>query len=141
MSFSLNKVMLIGNLGKDAEVRFTTNNISVTTFNLAVTRSFKKDDKWQNEVTWFYVVAYDISDYYKSMLKKGKKFYVEGRISFREYTDKHGVKKNVTEIISEKLIPLDSSSKEQTEISEPEQEVNNVVEDNQVQAESDDLPF
>ncbi|PIW69298.1 MAG: single-stranded DNA-binding protein [Ignavibacteriales bacterium CG12_big_fil_rev_8_21_14_0_65_30_8] len=140
MSFSLNKIMLIGNLGKDAETRFTTNNLSVTTFSLATTRSYKdKEGAWQNETTWHNLVGYNLSDYYKENLKKGKKFYVEGRISKRDYTDKEGVKKYVTDTIVEKLIPLDSSGSggnydksNSDKVSEPDADVS---EDNE------DLPF
>ena len=108
MAFSLNKVMLIGNLGKDAETRFTTNNLSITSFSLATTRSFKdKEGNWQNETTWHNLVGYNLSDYYKENLKKGKKFYIEGRISKRDYTDKEGIKRYATDTIVEKLIPLD----------------------------------
>jgi len=108
MAFSLNRIMLIGNLGQDAENRFTTNNLSVTTFSLATTRSYKgKDGNWVNETTWHNIVSYNLPDFYKDQLKKGKKFYVEGRLSKRDYTDKEGVKRYVTEIISEQLIPLE----------------------------------
>jgi single-strand DNA-binding protein len=108
MAFALNKVMLIGNLGNDAENRFTTNNLSVTTFSLATTRGYKgKDGNWVNETTWHNVVCYNLPDFYKEQLKKGKKFYVEGRISKRDYTDKENIKRYITEIISEKLIPLE----------------------------------
>lgn len=108
MAFSLNKVMLIGNLGNDAEHRFTTNNTSVSTFSIATSRGYKgRDGNWVNETTWHNVVAYSLPDFYKEALKKGKKFYVEGRISKRDYTDKDGVKKYISEIISEKLIPLE----------------------------------
>lgn len=109
MAFSLNKVMLIGNLGADAETRFTTNNVSVTTFSLATTRSYKgQNGEWVNETTWHNIVSFNLPDFYKEALKKGKKFYVEGRINKRDYTDKDGVKRYVTEIISEQLIPLDA---------------------------------
>ncbi len=109
MASSLNKVMLIGNLGRDAETRFTPNNLSVSNFSIAVTRSYKgKDDQWQNETTWINVVAFDLSDYYKSALRKGKKIYVEGRLSIREYTDRDGIKKYFTEVIAEKIIPLEA---------------------------------
>ena len=108
MAFALNKVMLIGNLGNDAENRFTTNNLSVTTFSLATTRGYKgKDGNWVNETTWHNVVCYNIPDFYKEQLKKGKKFYVEGRISKRDYTDKENIKRYIVEVISEKLIPLE----------------------------------
>ena len=110
MAFSLNKVMLIGNLGRDAETRFTTNNVSVTNFSLATTRSYKdKDGNWQNETTWHNVTGFNLSDFYKDSLKKGKKFYIEGRISKRDYNDKDGNKRTSTDVIIEQLIPLESS--------------------------------
>jgi single-strand DNA-binding protein len=113
MAFSLNKVLLIGNLGQDAETRFTTSNVSVTSFSIATTNSYKgKDGNWVNETTWHNIVAFALSDYFKDNLKKGRKFYVEGRISKRDYTDKEGIKRYVTEIISDRLIPLDSKDGE-----------------------------
>ncbi len=135
MAFSLNKVMLIGNLGRDAETRFTTNNLSVTNFTLATSNSYKgKDGNWVNETTWHNIVAFNLSDYMKENLKKGRKFYVEGRISKRDYTDKEGVKRYSTEVVSERLIPLDSSGASQdTEEQTQSTDVN--IEDN------DDLPF
>ena len=109
MAFSLNKIMLIGNLGRDAETRFTTNNTSVTTFTLATSRGYKgKDGNWINETTWHNVVCFSLTDYYKEALKKGKKFYVEGRLSKRDYTDKDGQKRYITEVVSERLIPLEA---------------------------------
>jgi single-strand DNA-binding protein len=138
MAFSLNKVMLIGNLGKDCETRFTTNNISITSFTMATTHSYKgKDGNWVNETTWHNVVSFSLSDYMKENLKKGKKFYVEGRISKRDYTDKEGIKRYFSEVISEKLIPLDSSGdggangNEEISSSEPSIETD----------ENSDLPF
>ena len=112
MAFSLNKITLIGNLGSDAETRFTTNNVPVTSFSLATTYSYKgKDGNWVNDTTWHNVVAFSLPDFYRDALKKGKKFYIEGRLSKRDYTDKDGIKRYVTEVIAEKyggIIPLDS---------------------------------
>ncbi len=109
MAFSLNKIMLIGNLGQDAETRFTTNNLAVTNFSVATQNSYKgKDGNWVNETTWHNVVAFSLSDYMKENLKKGKKVFVEGRLSKRDYTDKEGIKRYSTEVISEKIIPLDA---------------------------------
>ena len=108
MAFSLNKIMLIGNLGRDAETRFTTNNAAITTFSIATTYGYKgKDGNWVNDTTWHNVVSFNLPDFYKEALKKGKKFYVEGRLSKRDYTDKDGQKKYITEVVSEKLIPLE----------------------------------
>ena len=140
MAFSLNKIMLIGNLGKDAETRFTTNNLSVTNFTLATTNSYKgKDGNWVNDTTWHNVVSFNLSDYFKDNLKKGKKFYVEGRLSKRDYTDKDGIKRYITEVVSEKLIPLDSSG-DYTTGNEDTSGSSNSVPDVQVD-ENEDLPF
>lgn len=112
MAFSLNKIMLIGNLGKDAETRFTTaENFSVTNFTLATTYSFKnKNGDWTNETTWHNVVAFNLSDFMKENLRKGKKVYVEGRLVKRDYTDKDNIKRYVTEVRAERIIPLDSNA-------------------------------
>lgn len=110
MALSLNRIMLLGRLGKDAETRFTANNLAVTTFGIATDHGYKdKDGNWQNETTWHNVVAFSLSDYYKESLKKGKRVYVEGRLSKRDYTDKEGVKRYSTEVICEKMIPIDAT--------------------------------
>ena len=139
MAFSLNRVMLIGNLGRDAETRFTTNNLSVTSYTLATTNSYKgKDGNWVNDTTWHNIVSFNLSDYFKENLKKGRKFYIEGRISKRDYTDKDGIKRYTTEVVTERIIPLDSAgAPEETEekSSETQNEPDVKVDDN------DDLPF
>jgi single-strand DNA-binding protein len=147
MAFSLNKIMLIGNLGRDAETRFTTTNVSVTSFTLATTNSYKgKDGNWVNETTWHNIVSFNLSDYFKENLKKGKKFYVEGRLTKRDYTDKDGIKRYATDVVADKIIPLDSSagggssegfSHEDSSISG-----GGSVSEPQIQTdENDDLPF
>ena len=111
MAFSLNRITLIGNLGKDCETRFTTNNVSVTSFSLATVNSYKgKDDNWVNETTWHNVVGFNLSDFMKGSLLKGKKFYVEGRISKRDYTDKDGIQRYFTDVIAEKMFPLETTT-------------------------------
>jgi len=138
MAFSLNKVMLIGNLGRDAETRFTTNNVSVTNFSLATTNSYKdKEGNWQNETTWHNITSFNLSDFFKDNLKKGKKFYVEGRITKREYNDKDGNKRTSTDVVSEKLIPLESTSSDSaTEQSSTLESVETPKVEN-----NEDLPF
>jgi single-strand DNA-binding protein len=139
MAFSLNRIQLIGNLGKDSETRFTANNNSVTNFTLATTYGFKgKDGAWQNETTWHNIVAWSLSDYMKEALKKGKKFYVEGRLIKREYMDKENVKRYVTEVVADKLIPLESGLSQQQAGMEDMQ--SSEVKELQVD-ENDDLPF
>ena len=136
MAFSLNKIMLIGRLGKDAETRFTTNNVSVTNFTMATDYSYKgKNGDWVNETTWHNIVSFNLSDYFKENLKKGRKFYVEGRLSKREYTDKEGIKRYSTEVVSERLIPLEPSS----ESSSSDENAINV--EPTVSDDNNDLPF
>ncbi len=142
MAFSLNKIMLIGNLGRDAETRFTTNNVSVTSFTLATTYGYKgKDGNWQNETTWHNVVSFNLSDYFKDNLKKGKKFYIEGRLTKREYTDKDGIKRYTTDVISDKIIPLEAGSSENSTYDGNNLSNGNVSEPEIATDNNDDLPF
>ncbi|MGE5400719.1 MAG: single-stranded DNA-binding protein [Ignavibacteriales bacterium] len=147
MALSLNKIMVIGRLGKDAETRFTNNNLSVTSFTVATDHGFKgKDGNWQNETTWHNVVAFSLSDYYRDALKKGKRVYVEGRLTKRDYTDKEGIKRYSTEIVAEKMIPLearegaseatqDYGTRDTSSVPNPVNEADLPVDEN------DDLPF
>lgn len=139
MAFSLNRIQLIGNLGKDSETRFTANNLSVTSFTMATQNSYKgKDGNWVNDTTWHNIVAWNLSDFMKENLKKGKKFYVEGRLSKREYTDKENIKRYITEVVAEKIIPLETGiSQQQTGMEDTN---TTEVKDLQVE-ENDDLPF
>ena len=140
MAFSLNKILLIGNLGKDAETRFTTSNVSVTTFSLATTYSYKgKDGNWVNETTWHNIVSFNLSDYFKDILKKGKKFYIEGMLSKRDYTDKDGVKRYTTEVISERIIPLEARGEEES--SKEMAEFESTSQGEVPVDEAEDLPF
>ncbi len=141
MALSLNKIMLIGNLGNDAETRFTTSNLSVTSFSLATTNSYKgKDGNWVNETTWHNIISFNLSDYFKDALKKGKKFYVEGRLTKRDYTDKEGIKRYMTEVVSERIIPLEG--KESVENGSRDVSLNQSGPETDIPVdENDDLPF
>lgn len=110
MSRSLNKVMLIGNLGKDPELRYTTSGVAVATFSLATTDSWKdQDGNMQERTEWHNIVAWKkLAEICGEWLKKGKKVYIEGRIQTRSYDDKNtGSKKYFTEIVAETMIMLD----------------------------------
>ncbi|MFA6977697.1 MAG: single-stranded DNA-binding protein [Ignavibacteriaceae bacterium] len=139
MAFSLNKVMLIGQLGRDSETRVSPSNVSVTNFSIATENSYKgKDGNWVNETTWHNIVSFNLSDYFKEVLKKGAKVYVEGRIQTDSYTDKEGNKKYSTKIVSDRIIPLDrrgndTSSSSSSNSSEGE----SIMPD----ADAEDLPF
>ena len=142
MAFSLNKIMLIGNLGRDVETRFTTGNVSISSFSMATTYSYKgKDGNWVNETTWHNITVFNLSDYMKENLKKGRKVYVEGRLTKRDYTDKEGIKRYSTDVISERIIPLDSSGESSNANSEDNSSEPNVVNDMPPVDNNDDLPF
>jgi single-strand DNA-binding protein len=106
---SLNKVLLIGNLGKDPELRYTPGGQAVATFSLATSDSWKdKDGNQQERTEWHNIVAWQrLAEICGEYLKKGKKIYLEGRIQTRNYEDKEGVKRYFTEIIADELIMLD----------------------------------
>jgi len=143
MAFSLNKIMLIGNLGRDVETRFTTGSVSISSFSMATTNSYKgKDGNWVNETTWHNITVFNLSDFMKEQLKKGKKVYVEGRLTKREYTDKEGIKRYSTDVVSERIIPLESSGEGSTNYSENNSSSEtNVVSEMPPIDNNDDLPF
>jgi single-strand DNA-binding protein len=106
---SVNKVILIGNLGKDPEVRYTQSGTAVTNFTLATSRSFKKDGEKVDETEWHRVVAFGrTAEVCGEYLSKGKQVYVEGRIQTREWEDKEGNRRWTTEIIIERMQMLGS---------------------------------
>jgi single-strand DNA-binding protein len=100
--------MLIGNLGRDAETKFTPSGVSVTRFSVATTRRIqnKESGEWRDETNWTNVVLWR-AEKVASYLTKGKRVYVEGRLETRSYEDKDGQKKYATEVVSEELILLD----------------------------------
>ena len=110
MAKSLNKVMLIGNLGKDPELRYTPSGVAVATFSVATNESWKdQDGNTQERTEWHNIVAWrKLAEICGEYLKKGKKVYIEGRIQTRSYDDKNtGAKKYITEIVADNLIMLD----------------------------------
>ena len=112
MSRSLNKVMLIGNLGNDPEVRSTTGGNRVATFSLATSRSWNGPSGEKQEKTeWHRCVVWNskssqLADIVERYVKKGDKIYVEGRIEYRQWQDKEGQTKYTTEINVRELIML-----------------------------------
>jgi single-strand DNA-binding protein len=102
---SVNKVILVGNLGRDAELKFTPSGFPISSFSLATTdRRKDKDNNWQEKTEWHRIKllgkqAESLQDY----LKKGKQIYVEGRLETRSWDDKDGQKKYMTEIIADRI--------------------------------------
>ena len=98
----INKAILIGNCGKDPEIRTTNAGKKVATFSLA-TSDNRKNDKGEKVTTtmWHNIVAWSpLAEVMESYVKKGQQLYIEGRINYRDYSDKDGNKRHVTEIIA-----------------------------------------
>jgi single-strand DNA-binding protein len=106
-SRSVNKVILVGNLGRDAETKFTPSGASVTRFAVATSRSWKdqQTNEWKEETNWTNVVLWrqeNLANY----LTKGKQVYVEGRLQTRSYDDKDGKKVYTTEVVADDVLLL-----------------------------------
>jgi single-strand DNA-binding protein len=106
-SRSVNKVILVGHLGRDAETKFTPAGVSVTSFSVATNRRWKdqQSGEWKEETDWANVVLWrqeNLANY----LTKGKQVYVEGRLQTRSYDDKDGKKQYRTEVVAEDVILL-----------------------------------
>jgi single-strand DNA-binding protein len=108
---SVNKVILIGNLGRDPEVRYAPSGSAICNVTLATSRQWKdknSGDK-QEETEWHRVVFYDrLAEIAGEYLKKGRPVYVEGRLKTRKWTDKDGVEKYTTEIVADQMQLLGS---------------------------------
>ena len=103
---SVNKVILIGNLGRDPEVRYTPSGSAVCNVTLATSRSWKSKESGEKveETEWHRVVFYDrLAEIAGEYLKKGRSIYVEGRMKTRKWTDKDGAEKYTTEVIAQEM--------------------------------------
>ncbi|MGC9162711.1 MAG: single-stranded DNA-binding protein [Thiomonas sp.] len=108
---SVNKVILIGNLGRDPETRYAPSGAAICNITLATTRNWKDKTSGEKreETEWHRVVFYDrLAEIAGEYLKKGRPVYVEGRLKTRKWTDKDGVEKYTTEIIAEEMQLLGS---------------------------------
>lgn len=107
---SLNKVQLIGNLTRDPELKYTGTGMAVATFTIATNRSWSTDaGEKKEEVDFTRLVAWNkLAEICGQLLKKGRKVYVEGRLSNRSYQDKDGVTKYISEVVINDMILLDS---------------------------------
>ena len=136
-SRSLNKVMLIGNLTRDPELRYTPSGTAVCSFRVATNRSWTPSDgsERKEETEFHRIVAWNkLAELCSQLLVKGRKVYVEGRLQTRSWETPEGDKKYITEVVSEDMVVLDSrraleeregqpaEEKEETKAEEPEAE-------------------
>jgi len=113
----LNKIMLIGNLGRDPEMTYTPDGKAITKFSVAVNR-YSKDRQTgerKDETTWFYVVAFErLAELCGQYLHKGSKVYLEGRMTSRKYTNKDGVEVTAWDVILNDMQMLDTKESRST---------------------------
>ena len=118
MAKSVNKVILIGNLGKDPELRYTPSGTAVASFSLATNERYKdKEGNWQDRTEWHKIVAWQrLAEIAGEYLKKGRTCYIEGRLQTRSWDDKEsGQKKYSTEIVASDLVLLGGQGQGQGE--------------------------
>ena len=98
----VNKVILVGNLGKDPEVRYTPSGKAITSFSIATTENWKdKEGNKQEKTEWHKIVTFDrLAEICGEYLAKGRQVYIEGRIQTRSWDDKSGVKRYTTEVVA-----------------------------------------
>ena len=142
MARSLNKVMLIGNLGKDPEVRHLENGTAVANFSIATTESYKdrntgeviSNTDWHNIVVWR-----KLAEIVEKYLKKGNKVYVEGKLRTRSWQDKEGATRYTTEVVVDELVMLGKN--ENTAPQQQQAPLPTVAPNLPIEEEDDDLPF
>jgi single-strand DNA-binding protein len=143
----VNKVILIGNLGKDPEIRRLDNGRSVANFSLATSESYKNKNgekvtstEWHNIVLWT-----PLAEIAEKYLHKGNQVYIEGKVTTRSYDDKDGNKKYITEIVGRDMTMLSSKNPDSSSSFEDAQSQTQEYENRKVSAETgeetDDLPF
>jgi single-strand DNA-binding protein len=101
----VNKVILIGNVGRDPEVRYLDNETAVASFSLATSESYKdKNGEWQSKTEWHNIVAWrNTAKYVESKLKKGIQVFIEGKLTTRSWDDKEGNKRYTTEVVASSI--------------------------------------
>ena len=107
MAFAVNKVILVGNLGRDPEIRTLENGTKLASFTIATTERYKdKEGNYQDQTEWHRIVAWRwLADLSEKNLRKGSKVYIEGKLSTRSY-EQDGVQKYTTEIVAREIITM-----------------------------------
>ena len=149
MARGLNKVMLIGNLGADPEIKYSASGTPIANFNIATSDNRKnKDGEWEDRTEWHKVVMFGRqAEVCKDYLKKGSKIFVEGRLQTRSWDDQSGQKKYLTEVVGNNMVMLDPrgqvSSTDESEHDTPDSHSEDIPESppDDLPKADDDLPF
>ena len=137
----INKVILVGHLGKDPEVRHLEGGVAVASFPLATSETFNKDGRKVEQTEWHNIVMWrGLADVAAKFLQKGKLVYIEGKLRTRSFEDKEGIKKYTTEVVAENFTMLGRKTDFEPEYSQ-RQTVKTTDTDNYRNNDADDLPF
>ncbi|MBI3755995.1 MAG: single-stranded DNA-binding protein [Deltaproteobacteria bacterium] len=136
----LNKVMLIGNLGKDPEIKYTPEGVAIAKFSIATSEQWKdKDGQKQEKTEWHNIVAFrKLAEICGEYLAKGKQIYIEGRIQTRSWDDKDGNKKYMTEIVADRMQMLGRAGETAKGSAGPSPDAGSVSEPTVIE---EDVPF
>ena len=118
---SFAKAMIIGNLGRDPEMRYTPSGQAVTQFTVAVNRNYKgQNGEWQEETEWFRVVVWgQQAERAAEYLRKGNKVYIEGRLQTRQWEDQTGAKRYTTELVANQVTNLERRTRDESDEGAP----------------------
>ena len=109
--WGVNKVVLVGHLGKDPEIRHLADNVSVASFPLATSEQVNVDDNRVEATEWHNIIMWrSLADAAHKYLKKGKLIYLEGKLRTRSFEDKQGIPRSITEILAENFTILGRNS-------------------------------
>ena len=140
MAYSVNKVILLGNLGKDPELAYSGTGTAYCRFSLATNYGIKdKDGNWKNQTDWHNIVTFGkLAESCSQILKKGGKAYIEGRIQYDEY-EKDNIKRKSISIIASDVVPIDR--RESPDKSDENTTAGSSSTTDTSQNNDDDLPF
>lgn len=141
---SVNKVILVGNLGKDPEIRTLESGAVVANFSIATTESYKdrttgerkENTEWHNIVMWR-----GLAEIAQKYLKKGNPVYLEGKLRTRSYQTKEGENRYITEIVVDEMVMLGSRNNSGSTATSGQNQVNEPIQERYTATEGDDLPF
>jgi single-strand DNA-binding protein len=138
----INKVILVGHLGKDPELRSLEGGVSVTSFPLATSETFNRDGQRIEQTEWHNIVMWrGLADLASKFLQKGKLVYIEGKLRTRSFEDRGGIKKYTTEVVAENFTMLGRKSDFEQE-GTPRQSAKSLANEDTFSSQAeDDLPF
>jgi single-strand DNA-binding protein len=139
----LNKVILIGNLGRDPEVRYTPGGLAIANFSIATSDNWSnKNGEKETRTEWHRIVAFGkLGEICGEYLSRGKQVYIEGRLQTREWEDKEGIKRYTTEIIASQMLMLGSKDSADTARGSVNMQKPDMPEPSFPNTPDDDIPF